>query len=241
MAGRRLSTVVAAVRHGTLTERLILPPQLSKLGVAGQGWQASTAVRQSLIPGAGNGRFAEEIVAPNVRVSVKPIVPMESLESLRAVKHDGMRQRAAAYYQYSGSPVYAVCLFTAATITFASEGDLEKYVCLAEVEGGYSRGQVLEVFEHFVWSQDGERAFLNVSTKAPATNCSAWRSDYAILMAVCGLQCCMEQNCTWSMNHADGSERGLNIAFSEAPAEDGAPSSICSAAAAAAGILLRSS
>ena len=36
------------------------------------------------------------------------------------------------------------------------------------------------------------------------------------------------------MNHADGSERGLNIAFSEALAGDGAPSSICSAAAPAA-------
>ena len=131
---RHLSTA-----HGCVTERLILPPQLSKLGVAGQGWQVRTAVRQSLIPGAGDGRFAEEPVASNVRVSVKPIVAMASLESLRTVAHD-------------------------ATITFVSTEDLERYVRLGEVEGGYTRTQILEVFEHFIWSLDGERAFLNNCT-----------------------------------------------------------------------------
>lgn len=134
---------------------LILPPQLSAMGVPGQGWQIATTVRQSQIPGAGNGRFADEPVAKaNARVSIKPIVPAASIiggrsgsgdSCLRAVPHD-------------------------ATIAFSSREELEGYICAAEAEGGYPRSQVLKVFEHFLWSLDGERVFLN--------NCT-WSTNHA--------------------------------------------------------------
>lgn len=119
--------------------RLLLPPERSRLGLAGQGWRVATAVRQSLIPGAGNGRFTEEAVAARTQMSVKPIVPVASLSSLAHVPADSV-------------------------LTFASADDLERYVSLNESEGGYRREEVLSVFEHFLWSLDGARGFLNTCT-----------------------------------------------------------------------------
>merc|ERR1740123_43411 len=49
-------------------------------------------------------------------------------------------------------------------ITFASEADLEKYIALAKEEGGYTREQVLDQFENFIWGLDEARAALNNST-----------------------------------------------------------------------------
>merc|ERR1712190_312167 len=50
------------------------------------------------------------------------------------------------------------------TITFKSVLELEKYITLALAEGGYSRSQILQEFEHFIYGFDGEVCCLNYST-----------------------------------------------------------------------------
>ena len=127
------------IRHGAIADRLLLPAQRSRLGVAAQGWRIATTVGKSRIPGAGDGRFSDEAVRAGSVVSVKPIVPVGSLSSLRDVPSDS-------------------------TLTFASRDDLEAYVSLCVAEGGYEREQVLEQFENFLWSLDGTRGFLNQCT-----------------------------------------------------------------------------
>mmetsp|Transcript_89411 Transcript_89411/g.178704 ORF Transcript_89411/g.178704 Transcript_89411/m.178704 type:complete len:200 (+) Transcript_89411:72-671(+) len=133
--------------------RFISPAEKSAQGVAGQGWKVETAVRQSTF---GNGRFASEFVGKSAVLAVKPAAPMARIESLASLPADRM-------------------------ITFASVDDLEKYVKMSEAEAGHSRGAVLSLFEHFIWSLDGKNACLNAST--------------------------------WSVNHADDIEGGLNVNF----------------------------
>ena len=127
------------IRHGAIADRLLLPAQRSRLGVAAQGWRIATTVGKSPIPGAGDGRFSDEAVATGSVVSVKPIVPVGSLSSLRDV------------------PPHSA-------VAFVSRDDLEAYVSLCTAEGDYGREQVLEQFENFLWSLDGARGFLNHCT-----------------------------------------------------------------------------
>merc|ERR1711988_163126 len=67
-----------------------------------------------------------------------------------------------------------------ATITFACEQDLEKYIMLMEREGGFPRDVVLQLYEHFIYGFDRKVCCLNVST--------------------------------WTINHAESAEGGLNTA-----------------------------
>ena len=118
---------------------MLLPNEASIQGVAGQGWSIKTAVRDSLIPGAGKGRFAEETVASGTKVHTKRIVHMSTVDSLLRVSPD-------------------------VTLTFGKADEIEKYISLAIGEGGYSREEVMETLEHFIWCHDGERACLNNCT-----------------------------------------------------------------------------
>jgi len=116
-----------------------LPPIRSIKGVPNQGWQYSVEVRPSLIPAAGNGRFAKEAVKAKSIVVEKVLMPMANIETL-------------------------VNLPNNASITFATVADLEKYIGLANKEGGYSREEVHDLFEHFMYGFDGQNSVLNVST-----------------------------------------------------------------------------
>ena len=49
-------------------------------------------------------------------------------------------------------------------VTFSSEEDLEKYISLADAEGGLSRAQILDLYQNFLWGLDGVRGCLNIST-----------------------------------------------------------------------------
>ena len=49
-------------------------------------------------------------------------------------------------------------------ITFSNHADLEKYIELSSIEGGHSRGTVLDLYQNFVYSLDGRRACLCAST-----------------------------------------------------------------------------
>lgn len=109
------------------------------MGVPEQGWQCPTEVRQSLIPGAGNGRFATEAVKVKSSVVEKVLVPMSKVCKLSELSNDVI-------------------------ITFESVADLEKYIGMSYKEGGYSREQVLDLFEHFIYGFDGKHACLNVTT-----------------------------------------------------------------------------
>jgi hypothetical protein len=103
-----------------------------------QGWTFATEVKQSTIPGAGNGRFAVDTVKKDTLICCKPSCPAATLESLSASK------------------------LNEAT-TFTCSGDLERYVKLSE-DAGFSREQTLDLYSNFIWSIDGELAWLNNST-----------------------------------------------------------------------------
>ena len=107
-----------------------LPPERSKLGLPNQGWTISTEVKQSLIAGSGNGRFAKESVAGSSRVMVKKLVPMETVTKLSDLTGDS-------------------------TVTFSSEEDLEKYIQFADSEAGLTHAQILDLYEIFcmVWME----------------------------------------------------------------------------------------
>jgi len=129
-----------------------LPTENSLDGVPGQGWQIETKVGQSRIPDSGNGRFASEAIRPGRvgwfgwlgwgqkrLVFRKVLVPMAAIPTLLKLPKN-------------------------ATVTFACEAELEKYIALMQSEGGFSRKEVLHLFEHFVYGFDGEVCCLNVST-----------------------------------------------------------------------------
>jgi hypothetical protein len=153
-----------AVAGRGIARRLLLPMDNALKGVEGQGWLFPTKVGLSSIPGAGNGRFAQEIVPAKSKVVVKPMVPMAKIESLESLPKDR-------------------------TVTFANPDDLEKYVKLGMAEGGFSRDQVMNTFENFIFGFDGRVACLNTST--------------------------------WSINHSDKFEDGLNINMFQSTLDDG--------------------
>jgi len=98
-----------------------------------------TQVRESGIPGAGNGRFAGQELPAKTLLCKKPYMPMSTIESLLAVPLD----RA---------------------VIFESVDDLEKYISLSEKEGGYTRAQVLDLFENFGYCLDGKKICVNAVT-----------------------------------------------------------------------------
>jgi len=128
-----------AVKGAGIARRLLLPSESAVQGVSGQGWTVNTVVKQSLIPGAGNGRFTAEPVKVHTPISMKPMIEMAKIDNLAGLPADRV-------------------------VTFSSVADLEKYVTLAIEEGGFSREQVLDCFANFIWSFDGRRACLNHST-----------------------------------------------------------------------------
>ena len=57
---RTFRVIKTSVIEFHMAATLLLPAQKSLQTVAGQGWRIATRVGASQIPGAGNGRFAEE-------------------------------------------------------------------------------------------------------------------------------------------------------------------------------------
>ncbi|GMI51921.1 hypothetical protein TeGR_g11832, partial [Tetraparma gracilis] len=133
----------------------ILPSRAAlDLDGAQQGWSIPTVVKQSTIPGAGVGRYAQEFTKKGTIMCVKKSIKMADVTSLKAVSLD-------------------------MAVTFESEADLERYIALAHEEGGHSREAVLDLFANFIWSADGKVAWLN--------------------------------HATWSINHGETGEKGLNV------------------------------
>ena len=118
---------------------LNLPTDNALQHIPGQGWNLASTVGKSSIAAAGNGRFAAQPCGIDSIVIQKKLIPMSSIDSLHALDPD-------------------------ATISFSSTFDLENYVALMQLEGGYSRGKVLDLYEHFVYGFDGLTCLLNVST-----------------------------------------------------------------------------
>jgi len=151
---------------------ITLPTENSIKGVANQGFPIDTEVKPSSIEGAGNGRYAKQDVAPGDVVVQKVLVPMEDISSLLNVEKN-------------------------VTITFARAEDLEKYISLMEKEGGFSRNDVLKLYEHFMYGFDRK-------------------------------VCCLNES-TWTINHAESAEGGLNcvVDFKGAQLPDGRPAYVC--------------
>lgn len=140
MFARRFGTTCSAAVAGRgIARRLMLPMDNAIQDVQGQGWQISTVVGPSGIPGGGNGRFAQQAVPRKSKLVVKPLAPMAKIDSLESLPKDR-------------------------TVTFASADDLEKYVRLGMTEGGFTRAQVMDTFENFIYGFDGTVACLNTST-----------------------------------------------------------------------------
>jgi hypothetical protein len=128
-----------AAAHGFL-----LPPARSlsgKISSEMQGWKVPTEVRESYVKAAGNGRYAKGNLKKGDIVYEKKLIPMKTVTSLLddANPSDGL-------------------------ITFASVADLERYISLAEVQGGYARAEILKLFEHFVYGFDTKVCCLNLCT-----------------------------------------------------------------------------
>jgi len=124
----------------------------------------ATYVATSQISGAGNGRYAGESIKQGSELIVKVLRPMTTIDTLLSLPSD-------------------------TTITFSSVNDLERYIKLAETEGGYSRNEILTLFEHFIYGFDSKVCCLNV--------------------------------CTWTVNHADSYENGLNCLVVQKHLSDG--------------------
>lgn len=127
------------VARGVQVGQLLLPSQRALQGLPQQGWRVPTRVGQSRITGAGNGRFTLTAVPKMMRVVVKPYIPMRNVKSLHDVPANN-------------------------TITFENEDEIERYISLSCVEGGFSRQQVLRELADFIYGFDGYRACLNNST-----------------------------------------------------------------------------
>jgi len=144
--------------------KFLLPMESAIKGVEGQGWEHATYVATSQISGAGNGRYAGESIKQGSELIVKVLRPMTTIDTLLSLPSD-------------------------TTITFSSVNDLERYIKLAETEGGYSRNEILTLFEHFIYGFDSKVCCLNV--------------------------------CTWTVNHADSYENGLNCLVVQKHLSDG--------------------
>merc|ERR1711957_581017 len=121
------------------SQKLLLPTQRALYGLEGQGWLIETEVRQSRIGGAGNGRFTAGAAKTGSTLLRKYMIDMSQVDALRTVPLDHI-------------------------IRFSNVEDLEKFITLSAKEGGYSRNEILDLFANFVWSTDGELAYLCNST-----------------------------------------------------------------------------
>jgi len=117
----------------------VMPPVRAMNDVPGQGWAAATVVGLSAVPGAGNGRFAAEVVKTGAWVIAKPLIQMAKVETVAALANDQ-------------------------TILMATVEDLERFIDLAKSEGGHSRETILSLYEHFMYGFDGVHACLNMAT-----------------------------------------------------------------------------
>jgi len=133
---------VLAQKRGNVASAFRLPPAIALANDVPhlkQGWKLQNVVKESNVKEAGNGRYALEPLKKGQVVVQKVLVPMGTVTSLATLPLDG-------------------------TLTFNCEADCEKYIALAEKEGGYSREEVLKVFEHFMYGFDGVTSCLNVTS-----------------------------------------------------------------------------
>jgi len=129
-------------KRGDVKPGFRLPPAIALAGDVPhltQGWKLKNVVKESNVREAGNGRYALEPLKKGQMVVQKKLVAMGEVASLKALDYD-------------------------TTLTFACESDLEKYINLAEKEGGYCREECLKVFEHFIYGFDGMVCCLNLCT-----------------------------------------------------------------------------
>ena len=122
--------------HSPSSKRFLLPSEKSCAGVPNQGFSVDNCVRQSSIPGAGNGRFVLEPVKAGTPFVVKRVVKMAGVTRLANVGNDRV-------------------------ITFESEAELNKFIEMAMAEGdGITRAQLLTELKNFVWGLDEKRCAL---------------------------------------------------------------------------------
>lgn len=178
-----------------------LPPTRSSSGVISsgeQGWSIDTEVRPSTVEVAGNGRFAVgRLPLPSggsaaAASSLRPVVSTGKMntesEDSNNEKSGGSTTRTTKVLPVARAGDVVVekfCLPMSevsslvkdvpndSMLTFSSVEDLEKYISLAESEGGYTRAQILKVFEHFMIAFDPKMEVVCLNT------------------------------CTWTVNHAD--------------------------------------
>lgn len=143
MIGTKISGYEAELQNlsngAALTYKFPLPTSKSMSGSVpciDQGWKFKTEVKEAVVKAAGNGRYCaqgEEIKKGDVVVE-KIVIPMKDVSTLMDVTKTPQN----------------------ATITFSNEADVEKYIDLSCTEGGYTRAQIVKLFEHFAYGIDGK-------------------------------------------------------------------------------------
>jgi len=105
-----------------------LPAEKSKMNIPGQGWDIDTIVKESLIPGAGSGRFSD-VAVPKLmtRVFKKQIVYMSNISTLPSIPRD-------------------IC------IVFENANDLQRFIDLYKNEAGRDHKDIVEYLAHYVIS-----------------------------------------------------------------------------------------
>jgi hypothetical protein len=96
-------------------------------------------VKEATVKAAGNGRFALEEKKVGDIVCEKKLKPMADVTSLVGMSIDTV-------------------------LEFGSVEDCEKYLALAEKEGGYDKKEILDYYEHFMFGFDGVHCCLNYAT-----------------------------------------------------------------------------
>mmetsp|Transcript_26385 Transcript_26385/g.40498 ORF Transcript_26385/g.40498 Transcript_26385/m.40498 type:complete len:215 (-) Transcript_26385:155-799(-) len=123
-------------------KRLPLPTERALTNAPGQGWLVPTTVKNSNIPEAGNGRFANVDIPKGTVIMSKPMTQMSDVSSLHAISYDEV-------------------------IIFKNKEDLERFLDMYVKEGNQSRKDVFEYMTHYIFSlSTSEGVTLNFSSAA---------------------------------------------------------------------------
>lgn len=123
-----LLSSTSAAQHDDIESGVFpLPSDRTYDNIEGQGWQVATTVRQSKIPGAGYGRFADVDVPKDTVMMAKTLIPMSEVSSIYSVADD-------------------------VTLFFKDEDDIEKFISLYEKEGQQTRENIIDCLSHYMWT-----------------------------------------------------------------------------------------
>lgn len=140
MSFRNLTGAVIAIAFFATSASAVDLPSLRAQKTKGQeqGWIFATEVRESDIPGAGNGRFAGEILQDGSEAFRKPVIAwVDGCDTLSFPPN--------------------------VTLLFDSRAAIESFIAILASQG-HSEEIILDLIANFCWSFDGQNLYLNWAT-----------------------------------------------------------------------------